>query len=477
MNRPSDTAGAVKIPAASESTHSRLEHCVFTDWHQMCDLKGAWNDLAARVGDVFGSYDWCSIWWQHFSRNRQLEVHTLHYQGRLLGVLPLFRETLSVAGLRLRVVRLLACDYTIDAAGLTMEPECAKPLIDHVLSSLARRGAWDILHLGPLRNYVTATEAIADTAQRHPQVGTVIIGRQDNWITEYDLPDTYEQYLHSLAGDERRDTARRERKLHHDHQVEVSHVTDPAQVPAAMDALVALHQQLWAHKGQRGQFGDWPAFEMFHRQVAQRMAEAGQLVLLTIKVDGQVRGAAYGYHFGPRTHQMIRGYADQPPWRNYALGRQLHCNLVQQAIARGSQHVDDGRGVFDYKLRLGGQLRGEQSLIIVRRGRAPWIRFWAALRLAYAEHVIYCRLWFDRLAPRLGLKCPLRHSYIRGGFLAQTYRRVRVRLFGQPATQEMQRAPAPGERVDTKRVRRRNQADVKAGRRTRETGHDRPQDR
>ncbi len=430
--------GASDVPASSPS----LTHGICDDFAQVFALKDAWNDLAGRAGDLFSSYDWCQTWWRHFGTDRKLEIHTLHDGERLVAVLPLFRETLRLGGVRLRAVRVVAGDYTIDAAGLAIEPYIAGPFFATVLDRLADRGSWDILHVGPLRSYVDVADRFVETAREHEQVQSVLIGRQNDWLTAYDLPATYDGYLHSLAGSERRDTTRRERKLREEHDVRIEAVRDSGQVSEAMDNLVKWHQSLWVGKGQRGQFVDWPGFEEFHREVAQRLAARGQLLLVHLNVDGESLGAAYGYHFGPRSHAMVRGYRDDGPWRRYALGRLLHCHMVEQSIGRGSKVLDDGRGVFDYKLRLGGQLRGERSVTLVRRGRASHLRFWAALRAAYLLHVVYCRIWFDRVAPRIGWSRPLRRAYIRSSFLAQLHRRVRLPLWAAPKVQEL-RCAAP----------------------------------
>lgn len=435
----------------AQTTKTALVHRVHDGFRQIIDLKDAWNDLAARVGDLFCSYDWCETWWQHFGADRKLEIHVLHEVDRLVAVLPLFRETLRTAGAPLRVVRLLASDHTLDSAGLAVEPDAAIAVFNAVLDHLEDRGSWDVFHLGPLRSYVPTPDQVLEACSCHPQVQATLVGRQNDWLTVYDLPDAYPAYLQRLSGTERRDTARRERKLREEHDVRIEAVRNPLDVAAAMATLVKWHQHLWVGKGQRGQFVDWPGFEGFHRDIAERMARAGQLLLVTLTVDGQPLGAAYGYHFGPRSHAMIRGYRDDDPWRRYALGRLLHCHMVQESIGRGSAILDDGRGVFDYKLRLAGQLRGERSLTFVHRGFGSRLRFYLALRTAYLLHVVYCRVWFDTLAPRLGWVRPLRRFYIRRSFLAQLYRRSRGR--SHDAAQVLELAgvaplPSPGQVQD-----------------------------
>lgn len=417
-------------------THTGTRHKVYGSFAEVEHLRQAWNDLACRAGDLFSSYDWCEIWWRHFGAKRRLEIHTLHDGNRLVAVLPLFREVVLAGWVCLHVVRLLACDYASDAAGLAVEPSYTDTFLNMVLAGLTSGGNWDILHLGPLRSYNAIAERICCVCAGSSLVQTVIMGRCDNWLTLYDLAPTYDAYLQSLPRHERHDTLRRERRLREAHDVKICAAQTPQEVRQGMEALIRLHQQLWTNKGERGHFGDWPSLGHFHHDVAQQMLQTRQLALLTVTVDGQTVGASYGYHFGSRTHGVVRGYCNDGPWRSFSLGRLLHCQVVQQAIARGSTMLESGRGVFDYKLRLGGRLYGEQSITIVRRAWTSRLRFWMALPVAYLIHVLYGRLWLDMLAPRLNLQPPVRHFYVRQRFLAQLFRRVKFRLFGPPSVLE-----------------------------------------
>ncbi len=188
-----------------------LSHSVYTDFAQVERLRGPWNDLASRTGDLMASYEWCETWWRHFRQDRQLEIHVLRAGERLVAVLPLLRERLAATP-GLRVLKVLGNDYTIDAAGLAIDARYAGPFMTRVLDSLDDGGDWDALYLGQFRSYTGVVEPLAQAAAGHTQVQTVILGLCDDWHTLFDLPETYEQYVGSLEGNERRDTLRRERK-------------------------------------------------------------------------------------------------------------------------------------------------------------------------------------------------------------------------------------------------------------------------
>lgn len=431
-----------------------LEHCVYESFVQAEIVRGDWDDLAAGHGDLFGTFDWCRIWWQHYGQNRQLQIHVLREGPHLVAVLPLFAETLRPLGMPLRVVRLVGCDHVLTPAGMVVRPDRAEAVAGALLDWLEKHERWDLLHLGPLQCYMETTRPMALAFAASPVVEEVFAGERHSCVTVYEIPETYEKYLAALAGSERRNVLRCQRHAQAERGVSVAAPTNPDEVQQAMTALVQLHQCLWTGKGKLGQFKDWPDYQRFHRDMAQCLLQSGRLALVTLKAADQIVGVEYGYHFGSRTHALIRGYCDQPEWRNYSIGRMLHCHMVEQAATRGATLMDDGRGTFEYKRRLGGQLRFERALTVVRRGHGTHLRTWLAMRAAWLIHAAYDRVWFDWLRPRLHLPArPLRRSYIRVSFLAQLFKRGRCwhSLYGDGEAQYPKTGPdlPPADRADT----------------------------
>jgi hypothetical protein len=122
----------------------------------------------------------------------------------------------------------------------------------------------------------------------------------------------------------------------------------------------------------------------------------------------------------------------------------IHCEMVRSAIEAGASEMDDGRGAFEYKHRLGGTLVCERSVMAVRRGWCMGLRLRLAIGFAYLAHVFYRRIWFDwlraqlRLAPR-----PLLRHHIRTRFLADLHRRTQFKLVGGVTMTEQPCRKAP----------------------------------
>ena len=379
-----------------------LRHHVCYSFEDARDFRTAWDGLALDCGDVFCTFDWCETWWRHFGVGRPLEIHTVWEDKRLIAVVPIHRHTLTVAGVPLRTVQLVGCDHALAPAGLSVRPEYAADIARRLVSAASDRGPWDVLHLGPLCSYATVVQKIGRASIGLRAAGLVVLGERDDCSAVYKLPGTYDEYLATMLGPERRNVLRCEHKLHADHDVCVAVAGTPAECEEAVNALIQLHEELWRAKGRLGQFVEWPGFERFYRDAAATQARQGRLLMVTVKADGQIVGAESGYILGSRAHAIIRGYRCDDTWRLYSLGRVLHCGLVREAIRRGAQTLDDGAGVFEYKHRLGAEFQCLQSVTIVRRGVTPRLRVWLATRLTYFSYRVHW-IWVNKLR-RLGFR-------------------------------------------------------------------------
>ncbi len=415
----------------STALDGRVEHTVYGSFAEARQIKEEWDALASQQGDLHCCYDWCEVWWRHYGDARRLEIHAVRVGKELAGVVPLFRERLWLGGAGIRVVRLVGCDHAVTPPGLAVCPDAVEPVVAAVLAGLQAGGRWDALHLGQLRPYIAAIPGVVTACSEHSAVGTVIVGHHEDCVSIFDLPSTYAEYLASLRASERRNIVRCERNLCASHDVQVDTVQTSGEVQQAVDALVRLHQDLWTAKGEPGQFCEMRGLESFHRDIIERMRCAGRLILITLKIDGQIRGVEYGCRFGPRVYPLIRGYCDDDQWRTYSIGRMLHCHMIQEAIRQGVRMMDDGRGPFEYKKRLGAHLACERSMIALRQGRLVRPHFWLALQIARLWYGAYRRGLIDWLLLRRGSRrWPQSCRHVRLAWLAHTLWRTHFRLVG-----------------------------------------------
>src|ERR1022692_3270243 len=66
----------------------------------MVEARGVWSSAAQESDNIFSTWEWADVWWQHFGGGRRLQLAHVHDgAGRELAVLPLHSELR--AGVRL----------------------------------------------------------------------------------------------------------------------------------------------------------------------------------------------------------------------------------------------------------------------------------------------------------------------------------------------------------------------------------------
>src|SRR5690606_26996289 len=131
-----------------------LEVTEVTSGRELEALRPEWDALWQRCPDAtpFQSPDWLLAWWNHLGRGELLAL-ILHHRGRLVGMAPLFIDSVNTAerDSSVRPVLVLGTGVT-DHLDILVEPELAEPAAAAVLAHLGADAArWDVLDLHQLR--------------------------------------------------------------------------------------------------------------------------------------------------------------------------------------------------------------------------------------------------------------------------------------------------------------------------------------
>ena len=101
-------------------------------------------------------------------------------------------------------------------------------------------------------------------------------------------------------------------------------------------------------------------------------------------------------------------------WEKGGVGRLARVRQIEALIADGVERIELGSGHYPHKIGLGGVEYPLRSILVSRNHR--WPRLKARVLAVYADmlNLLYYRIWFGRLAPRLPLpRRPLWKAWIR----------------------------------------------------------------
>ncbi|MBN1341541.1 MAG: GNAT family N-acetyltransferase [Phycisphaerae bacterium] len=421
IEQPTRPAGVEAFVAEAPDRAFELRR--YDGFEALEEFREAWDGLVEQCGgNLCSSFDWCRVWWGHFGSRRRLEIYLAWADEQLVGVIPLFRETLRWGPLSLRVVRIVGCDHCTTTCVIAIARDWMSRAVAALISALGETGRWDLIHLAELPGCFSDAESLAEVFALLLGTESVSWSKDDYPQMAFDVPEDFERYLATLSLKERRNVRHDERRLRQAGRVTRDEPVDVDSLDRGFADLVAMHQDQWRRAGQLGHFGDWPGVAAFHREIAETLLARRRLLLISVHVDGKLQAVEYGGCLGCRATWLIGGR------RSDVTSRVGFCALLRACMRRGVSEIDALQGFYDYKRRLGARRLGIQSIGVTAPRPASRLRARAFHAATWLADLVYYRIWYWRLAPRLrgrGLQLgegSLWRRYIRCRFLVAARR-------------------------------------------------------
>lgn len=328
-------------------------------------LRERWRPLAEACGNPFLTWEWTSIWWDHFGGDReQLILGCADRDGKLVGIAPLHVH----ARRPLRILRPIG-HFPADALGIVCAPEHAAAVDRALAAHLADEESWDLLLI----------ERTPD-----PGLAEALGGRRIRTHTEPELrleTADWDEFLKSKSKNFRGQVRNYENRLRRDYEVELRLCDDPERLAQDMETLVGLHQMTREMRGDDLLGAFPPELVAFHLDFAVAALEQGWLRFWLAYLDGEPAAAWYGFRFGGADWFYQSGR--DPRWLRDSVGFVLMAHTVRDAIAAGSHTYKLLLGTEDYKQRFASDNPTVGSFVATSglRGRAALGAKLASMRL------------------------------------------------------------------------------------------------
>jgi len=335
------------MPAASAQ---QVTIRVAESMSELAALEPEWERLQgdAAVASVFASFDWLHLWWKAYHGGRPLRLMLASAGGELVGILPLYVDSVPMLRFPVRLLRLVGTggDTSPDDLGPVLargrETEVAAALADAVLAL----PGWDVLLLTDLDPASAFVAAMRGAATR--TLSGCLSGRSER-IAYLELPDSFEAWLKSLDRDRRYRVRNVRKKLNAAHAARFFVWQDPATLDQGIDRLIHLHLKRWQTLGTSHSFSSHE-YLTFHRALMHACLARDRLRLYCLELDGQVAAIYYFYRFRNRVFLMQSGF--DPDHANVKPGQVLLGYIIESAISEGDKVLDFLRGDHRYKDEL-----------------------------------------------------------------------------------------------------------------------------
>jgi CelD/BcsL family acetyltransferase involved in cellulose biosynthesis len=306
-------------------------------------LREEWQLLGGLSQNPFLSWEWASLWWEHYGRGRRLALGLArHRDGRPRCIVPLFLSTRRP----LRVLRLVG-----HTTGDVLAPVCARG--DEAFASaalrrmLAAERGWDVF----LGEHLQAEHAWA-------QPGSQLLASEP--CPEVHNPGDWSSYLRTRTRHLRQSVGSMRRRLEAGHRV-VYRLSTGATLENDLAVLFRLHDARWADRS------TFSTARRFHEAFARTAVDRGWLRLWVLEVDDQPAAAMHVLRYGGDEwfYQSGRDPALDP----LSAGTVLFTHSLATALDEGVAVYHLLRGGEAYKLRF-ATATPQLATVAVGRGLA-----------------------------------------------------------------------------------------------------------
>ena len=394
-----------------------LAMTVYRSFDELDNLQAAWDLLFESEGGlVYQSYDWCKLWWHFYGHGRELRILIFRAESELVAVIPFFIDTIGVWPIGLRVVKGIASEYSTSRFSMAIRPAFQHSVLQMSVKQLIEVDRCDLISIGPV---VGAEKLRADLDQIATNQHVDVSIRPSNaaLVMIYDLSGGLDKLMSNISSGRRANLRRSMRQIENQQDVVVRRIVDPEELKAEFDGFCELHRLRWREDGKRGHFEDWPDSKQFHIALLAAQGKHQRCRLYKISRQDEVLAYEYGYLFGDWYFWLLPARSVSQEWERLSIGQVSSLIQMRTEAENGAKRADLGMGFYEYKKSMGAFT---EDLHQIEIGRRQWlsemrVRLW--FKISKLVHLLYYKIWFRRIAPRLNyFSSPLWSFWIRTRF-------------------------------------------------------------
>lgn len=321
------------------------------------ELKNTWNRLVnLSNNDIFSTWEWLSIWWKYFGKNKKLLILIAEENGEIVGIAPLMYSKKDFFGINIGVVEFIGAkdlhsgynDFIIIKHQKKCVEKFIKYLNSHSLSWVYSKFL-DIpvnsLNLKNLQYYANKVD-VAHECLSVP------------------LPNSFEIFLKQIQKRARKSFRTKYERLKNKFEVKFVDYSDLNSVLYGMNSVFNLHQKRWKIKGGfKGMFAN-SKFKDFSLEVAKTFSKIGWLGLYGIEVSGTPIAVSYGFYFKNKYYSNISGLDSN--FLKYDIGILLRFLIMEKCINKKITEYDFLWGNDMWKKRFRPDHKNTYNSLIIK---------------------------------------------------------------------------------------------------------------
>jgi CelD/BcsL family acetyltransferase involved in cellulose biosynthesis len=398
-------------------------------------LQKDWQALAKTSdSSIYQTFVWNWIWWKHFGAGKQLHIIILRDGDLLVGIIPLFWDTISLlkkplySCLRFIGSRISQpCGETVlrkhpfsDYLDVIIRPGYQKRVIEKVIAYFEQaKLPFDEMVLDEVPQNSCLWEYLIPALRRKRYAYSV---EESSVCPLIELGGAWNEYLQSLSKKSRYNNRKALRQIDKENK-KGFHITEPKssnEFDILFDRLVSLHQKRWNKQAILGTFTG-PEIYNFNKDIAGTFYKKGwgQIrVAKPVKSPENAIALDLIFDYKDRIYLVHRTMDFSSRYSKAGPGSVLHTYTVKKAADSGKAVVDFLRGEHSYKFRTANAATANRFITIQNPSMQNTVRLklacWYAMikKRAKVEWAKY-RLFMQGKTVEKGLSGYLKFLYER----------------------------------------------------------------
>lgn len=377
----------------------------FHNFNDLQLIKNEWDNFISLVcGEIFFTYDWCRTWWKYYGTKRDLAIFVFRSGNEICGILPVFREKLWIGPVSIAAIKMVGSDFMPVTITVPIKQEYIDQVIDRLIEKLKTLWKWHILYLGAICGRYDSLDTLVHAFKSKLGKEYCCELTESDVQTYFAVAPNWEAQVAALASKQRTNVRRTFRETSSKGIEISSNLASEESLSKMFDNFVEMHQKHWQEIGNAGHFGAWPYSKEFHREIAETQLDLNRLRLIEIKFNNIPVGYEYLYRLQDTYCWFLNARSDFENNKRIDYKWIAYRAKIESALNDGIKTIDGMRGMYDYKLLMGGKVLPSHNLFIYSTQFPVMQRVVIFRLLAKFLDILYHKLWRRRMAPRFGIK-------------------------------------------------------------------------
>jgi CelD/BcsL family acetyltransferase involved in cellulose biosynthesis len=343
-----------------------------------------WLEPRSRTRNVFTGWTFAEAWWEHFREGadgttpREGRVFVVRNgAGQPVAIVPLYVDPRPTRVGRARVLRNVGYGDVVnpDFLDALCIPGLEEPVAAALAPHLFRDPGWDFAQFSELAE----GGSLSRMAEAWSEARLALVRRETRSPCPYlELPGSFDEFMAARNPHFRQQLRRYRRKIERELGVEWKRVGKDLDVDAGMDLLARLHQARMEATGRGGNFKK-DDYQRFHRALAARLAQSGELYFWILTIEGLPGASHYGFLHDGVYYGYQMGFT--PQYERWSLGHYMTGVVVEKLIEEErAREMSLLRGRDAWKFRWTDSVRYTEAITMIRPGlRSRWLHFGAVV--------------------------------------------------------------------------------------------------